>query len=80
MMRALSLKIPEMLYGNLKALAESRGVSKSELVREALRQLFERQPVVVRGSALSMLEDLVGSVDGPEDLSSNKTYLDDLGR
>ncbi len=78
-MRTLSLKIPEMLYGDLTALAELRGVSKSELVRKALTDLFERQRVPARGSALALLEDLVGSTEGPDDLSTNKTYLDDLG-
>ena len=79
-MKTLSLKLPETLYGDLAALAKHRGVSKSELVREALVGLFRRQKAPGRGSALAMLEDLAGSINGPEDLSFNKGYLEDLGR
>ena len=79
-MRTLSLKLSETLYGDLAALAEHRGVSKSALVREALAELFRRQRAPARDSALALLEDFVGSFDGPEDLSANKAHLEDLGR
>lgn len=79
-MRTVSLKLPEALYGGLTSLAERRGLSRSALIRTALREFFERERESVRDSALRQLEDLVGCVDGPEDLSSNKAYLDDLGR
>ena len=78
-MKTLSLKLPEVLYGELTALAEHKGVSKSALVREALAGLLRRQRAPDRGSALALLEDLAGSVDGPEDLSFNKAHLQDLG-
>lgn len=79
-MKTLSLKIPETLEGDLAAVAEERGVSKSEVVREALVEHLRTVRPAARGSALAMVEDLVGSVEGPEDLSSNPAYLDDLGR
>ncbi len=79
-MKTLSLKLPETLYGDLTALAEHQGVSKSALVREALAELFRQQRAPARGSALALLEDLAGSFDGPEDLSFNKTHLEDLGQ
>jgi predicted transcriptional regulator len=80
MMKTLSLKLPETLYGDLAALAEHQGVSKSALVREALVKLFSHQRAPDRGSALALLEDVAGSIDGPEDLSVNQAYLEDLGR
>ncbi len=79
-MKMLSLKVPETLYGDLTALAEHKGVSKSELVRDALVELFRKHRAPGRGSALALLEDLAGSIDGPQDLSFNKAYLEDLGR
>lgn len=79
-MKTLSFKLPELLYKDLVSLAEHRGVSKSELIREALGSLFERQRAPSRGNALALLEDIAGSIDGPEDLSVNRAYLDDLGR
>ena len=78
-MKTLSLKVPETLYGDLTALAEHKGVSKSQLVRDALAELFRRQGPPGRGSALALLEDLAGSIDGPQDLSFNKAHLEDLG-
>jgi hypothetical protein len=79
-MKTLSLKLPEALYGDLVSLAEHTGKSRSEIVREALVALFRTGRAPVRGSALELLEGLVGSVDGPEDLSVNKAHLDDLGQ
>jgi len=78
-MKSISLKLPETLYGDLESLAEHKGVSKSALVREALLDLCRRQGAPTRGSALAQLEDLAGSIDGPEDLSFNRAYFEDLG-
>ena len=79
-MKTLSLKIPETLYGDLTTLAEHKGVSKSALVRDALVELFRRHRAPGRGSALTLLDGLAGSIEGPEDLSFNKAHLEDLGR
>ena len=79
-MKTLSLKIPDTLEGDLVAYAERQGVSKSEAVREALTQLLLKERPSERGSALAMVEDLVGSVEGPEDLSSNPAHLEGFGR
>lgn len=78
-MKTLSLKLPDTLYSDLTSLAEDRGMSRSALVREAIGELFRRDHSPEENSALSLMEGLVGSVDGPADLSSNKDYLDDLG-
>ena len=79
-MKTLSLKIPDTLEGDLIAFAKERGVSRSEVVREALMSLLSQERPRARGSALAMMEDLAGSVEGPEDLSSNPAYLEDFGR
>lgn len=79
-MKTLSLKLPDALYGDLTALAEHKDTSRSALVREALVEFFRSERSPAKGSALDLLESYVGCVDGPEDLSTNKAYLDDLGR
>lgn len=79
-MKTLSLKLPEALYGDLVSLAEHKGVSRSVIVRDALAALFRTERTPERGTALALVEDLAGSLDGPEDLSVNKAYLDDLGQ
>ncbi|MCP3956918.1 MAG: ribbon-helix-helix protein, CopG family [bacterium] len=78
-MKTVSLKVPETLYGDLTALAEHKGVSRSALIRDTLEELFRRHSAPGRGSALALLEDLAGSIEGPEDLSFNKAHLKDLG-
>ncbi len=79
-MKTISLKLPETLDADLAALAQDQGVSKSELMRQALAELLRQGRPATRGSALALVEDLVGCVDGPEDLASNPVYLADLGR
>lgn len=79
-MKTLSLKISEVLEAHLRAFAEERGISKSEVVREALVSFFRTMRPAARGFALALVEDLVGSVEGPPDLSSNPAYLDDCDR
>ena len=83
-MKTLSIKVPETLDRHLAELAERRGVSKSVLAREAMRDLVARKSSGTdrppRGSFLALAEDLAGCVDAPEDLSSNKKYLNGYGR
>jgi Arc/MetJ-type ribon-helix-helix transcriptional regulator len=79
-MKTLSLKISESLQGDLTTFAAEKGMSRSAVVREALTLLLERGRPRPKGSALAMVEDLAGAVEGPEDLASNPSYLDDLGR
>ncbi|MFP3940463.1 MAG: ribbon-helix-helix protein, CopG family [Acidobacteriota bacterium] len=79
-MKTLSLRVPDELDADLGAAAARKGVSKSFLIREALAELMARESTADRGSALAGMKDLVGCVEGPEDLSVNPDYLDDLGR
>ena len=83
-MRTLSMKVPEALDHDLAVLAERRGVSKSALVRDTMSELVARERVGAdrppAGSFLALAEDLAGCVEAPEDLSTNKAYLDDYGR
>jgi len=80
--RTLSMKVPEALDDDLGILAARRGVSKSALIRDAMSELVARERVgrVPLGSFLALAEDLAGCVEAPEDLSTNKSYLDDYGR
>ena len=79
-MKTLSLRVPETLDQKLGAAADRQGVSKSSLVREALAELVAREGTPERGSALAALEDLVGCVEGPEDLSVDPAHREQLGR
>ena len=65
----------------IKLLAKQRHTSAKEalmgLVAEALVQRPFKAP---KGSFLDGLEELVGSVTGPSDLSVNPEYMRDFGR
>ncbi len=79
MTKTLSFKIPESLEKDLNELAKEQGVSKSEVVRAALENHCRSERPTSRNSALALADDLVGSLEGPEDLSSNPRHLEDLG-
>jgi Arc/MetJ-type ribon-helix-helix transcriptional regulator len=79
-MKILSLKLPDDLAQELSAQARSRGTTKSEVLRQALVDFLAKAPQPDKDSLLDRAGDLVGRLEGPEDLSYNKKYLDDYGR
>lgn len=77
-MRTVSFKLPPKLDEALDELARSRRTTRSELVREAIEALAKaggRRP-----SVTALAADLVGSVDGPTDLSTNRKHLAGYGK
>ena len=79
-MTTLTLKIPETMDGELAALANRQGVSKSALVRKAVSALLSQEQEPQEGSFLALAEDLAGCLEGPEDLSCHKRHLDGYGQ
>lgn len=79
-MKTVSLKLPDDLARTLEDRARSRGTTKSEIVRAALAGYFAQSPPPGKGSFLALARDLVGCLEGPGDLSSNKEYLKGYGR
>lgn len=80
-MKTVTVKLSSALNARLDRAAKQRGQSKSDLVREALETLLNG----ARGtrparSALDLAGDLVGSIEGPGDLSTNPKYLEGLGK
>jgi len=78
-MTTISLKIPEDLAQRLTRLAAERGTSRSAVVREAIRRYAEQAPAEAE-SCLTLAADLIGSAEGPADLSHNKGHLAGFGR
>ena len=68
----------------IERLAEHKGVTQKDAVLAAVdRELSEAEEEEVeeqQGSFMEGIEDLGGSVEGPEDPSTNPKYLDDLGQ
>ena len=77
-MTTISLKVPEALDFRLAQIAEKRGSSKSELIRDALERMVATKSDR-KCSCLSMASDLIGCVDGPEDLSYNNKHMKGFG-
>jgi predicted transcriptional regulator len=78
-MNIISLKIPDTLKQKLDAFSRKRGLNQSEVVREALQAYLSREEVRREGSFFDLSSDLAGTVNGPDDLSTNKTYVDGFG-
>jgi len=75
-MRTVSFKLPEDLDNALNELARTRRLSRSALVREALESLKKGN----RRSVTALAGELVGSVDGPSDLATNRKHMSGYGR
>ena len=56
-----TLKLPESLQAEVEAAAESRGISKSAFIREALRKEIARTRQTRRPSAFELGADLFGT-------------------
>lgn len=75
-MKTVTVKLPDQAYRALSRTAEQRGVSKSEIIREALsvREAPGR-------SLYSRIEDLVfDDPSAPRDLSSHPRHMKGYGR
>jgi predicted transcriptional regulator len=79
-MNTLTLKIPEVIKEKLKTYARRQGISRSEIVRNALIEYFEKDEFDNQGTFLDLAKDLAGSITGPVDLSSNKDHLSGYGQ
>jgi hypothetical protein len=79
-MKTLTLKIPEIPEAQLNAFARKKGISRSEIVRCALREYISRNEIDISVSFLDLSKDLAGSIEGPFDLSTNKSHLNEYGK
>lgn len=79
-MTTLTMKVPEDLEKTLTALAARRGVSRSLLIRELLQASLRNVRDGEAVSCLDVAQDLVGSVEGPSDLSTAARHMKGFGR
>ncbi len=75
-MRTVSFKLPEDLDHALDELARSRGKSRSGLAREAIEAMTKGK----RRSVTALAGDLVGCLDGPTDLATNRKHMSGYGK
>jgi len=79
-MYTLTLKIPDIIKEKLKTYSKHKGLSKSEIVRNALLDYFDKDDFKKQGTFYDLAEDLAGSVKATSDLSANKKYLSSYGK
>ena len=79
-MKTLSVKVPEELDLKLAAVAKKIGESKSNLIRTAIEHIITSSSAITANSCLDLAKDLVGSVEGPTDLSHNKKHFAGYGQ
>ncbi len=80
-MRTISLKVPEDMDARLLAAARRRRRTRSAYMREALNRTLSEEDRQSDTSLFERMRHLVGCAKGrPSDLSTNKKYLEDLGR
>jgi hypothetical protein len=72
----VTVKVSESLNRRLTSEAARRGVSKSALLREAAA----KQVCKIRGSLAERARHLIGSIDGPGNLSKKSKTLAGYGR
>ena len=78
--KTLAIRIPDVLEARLTALARKRGISRSKLVEEALKEYCSCDAENSPGSFLELAGDLAGCLEGPPDLSVNEAYLEGYGK
>ena len=74
-MQTISLKLPQTLIAELNAEASRRQVSKSRVVREALRRQLKPSARNRVPSCADLAADLIGSQPGPANASTDKDAL-----
>ena len=79
-MKTMSLKLSESLEQRVASESRKLGVSKSQLVRDALESYLQTGGAVEGPSCYDLSRDLAGWVEGPPDLSTNPKYFEDFGR
>lgn len=79
-MKTIYLKVPEAMDRQLARRAAARGISKSDLVREAVAEYLSASGRRATVSFLARAADLVGCLGGPEDLSYNPEHLTGYGK
>lgn len=80
MSRTITVKIPRSLAARLSAAVRRRKTSLSAIVREALEGHLQSRPLEPPGSFLELAQDIIGSVAGLADLSTNRGRLRGYGR
>lgn len=79
-MDTLTLKIPGVIKEKLKTYSRRKGLSRSEIVRNALLEYFDKDELEKQGTFYDLAKDIAGCVTESSDLSTNNEYLSGYGK
>ena len=79
-MTTVTLKMPSDLAARVAAATGRRRGGRSAWMRRAVEAYLETGNGVRPGSCRDLAGDVIGCVEGPADLSSNKKHLRGFGR
>jgi len=75
------MKLTPEEKAKIKMLAKRKGVSQKEVIMSLVNEeMVEYEVEPTPGSLLDRAKHLVGSVEGPGDLSTNPKYMEDFGK
>ena len=74
MSETLTIRLGEKLAHALRQQSEQTGLARGEIARQALEALLQR------GGKLAVMQRHFGTMTGPADLSTNKTYRRSWGK
>ena len=77
-MSSSPIKLPGPLDRKLTAIAKKQHSTRAKVLREALDAFVNQQ--AAKPTVASLGADLIGSLDGPEDLATNPKYMNGYGR
>jgi metal-responsive CopG/Arc/MetJ family transcriptional regulator len=78
-MTVVTCKLPSKLAAKLDRVAKDQRRSKQALMREAIEQRLNTRRAVGKASAYDLIKHLVGTLEGPPDLSTNPEYMRGFG-
>jgi len=81
-MTTLSIELPEPLAARLEAIAREQNLTRAEVAREAITAYLTAESVENGMRPQTFFEaakDLIGSLEGPGDLSTNPAHMEGFG-
>ena len=75
-MPTVTVKMSPQQFARLERIARQRQAPKAQILREAFESAHESSKP---GTVYDAIADLIGSVEGPGDLSTNPKYLQGFG-
>jgi predicted DNA-binding protein len=76
----ITVRIPQKLTARLRAQSRAKGTTESNLVREAIEKYLEVPSEGRSAYELARQAGVIGSLEGPSDLSTNRNYFRNFGK